>query len=116
MVAGRLTPKVRGATSQTLLGLLTVTGMRISEARNLDDDDLTFDESGDGSGWARVTDTKFGKSRIVPLHPSTMTAIRKYQRQRDATFPAPKATAVFVSRRGTRIAGSTAGNTFREIR
>jgi len=50
------------------------------------------------------------------MHATTMTAIRRYQRLRDATFPAPKTTAVFVARRGTRIARSTAGNTFRELR
>ena len=114
--AGRLTPRVRAASWQTLLGLLTVTGMRISEARNLNDGDISADESGDGSGWARVTDPKFGKSRLVPLHPTTMIAIHRYQRLRDRTFPVPKTTAVFVARRGTRIARSTAGNTFREIR
>ena len=115
--AGRLTPRVRAASWQTLLGLLTVTGMRISEARNLNDDDITIDDdAGDGSGWVRVTDTKFGKSRLVPLRPTTMTAIRRYRRLRDRTFPVPKTTAVFVARRGTRIARSTAGNTFREIR
>lgn len=113
--AGRLTPRVRAATWQTLLGLLTVTGLRISEARNLNDDDITADESGHG-GWVRVTDTKFGKSRLVPLHASAITAIGKYQRLRDKMFPVPKTTAVFVARRGTRIARSTAGNTFREIR
>lgn len=108
--AGRLTPQVRAASWQTLLGLLTVTGMRISEARNLDDDDITTDEdAGDGSGWARVTDSKFGKSRLVPLHKSTMDAIRRYQRLRDRTFPNPATTAVFVARRGTRLARSTAG-------
>ena len=113
--AGKLTPRVRAASWQTLLGLLTVTGLRISEARNLNDDDITADESGDG-GWVRVTDTKFGKSRLVPLHVTTMTAIRKYQRLRDARFPIPKTTAVFVARRDTRIARSTAGQTFQEIR
>ena len=117
VAAGRLTPRVRAASWQTLLGLLTVTGMRISEARNLNDDDITIDDdAGDGSGWVRVTDTKFGKSRLVPLRPTTMTAIRRYRRLRDRTFPVPKTTAVFVARRGTRIARSTAGNTFREIR
>ena len=117
VAAGRLTPRVRAASWQTLLGLLTVTGMRISEARNLNDDDITIDDdAGDGSGWVRVTATKFGKSRLVPLRPTTMTAIRRYRRLRDRTFPVPKTTAVFVARRGTRIARSTAGNTFREIR
>ena len=115
--AGTLTPRVRAVSWQTLLGLLTVTGMRISEARGLNDDDITTDDdAGDSSGWARVTDTKFGKSRLVPLHATTMAAIRRYQRLRDRTFPIPKTTAVFVARRGTRIARSTAGNTFCEIR
>ena len=113
--AGLLTPQVRAASWQTLLGLLTVTGLRISEARNLNDDDITTDESGQG-GWARVTDTKSGKTRLVPLHQSTMTAIGKYQRLRDATFPKPKTTAVFVGGRGARIARSTAENTFAEVR
>lgn len=117
VAAGSLTPRVRAASWQALLGLLTVTGMRISEARNLNDEDITIDnDAGDGSGWVRVIDTKFGKSRLVPLHPTTMTAISRYQRLRDRTFPVPKTTAVFVARRGTRIARSTAGNTFREIR
>lgn len=115
IAAGKLTPTVRAASWQTLLGLLAVTGLRIGEARNLNDDDITTDESGQG-GWVRVSDTKFGKSRLVPIHQTTMTAIRKYQRLRDATFPAPKTTAVFVARRGTRIARSTAGQTFQEVR
>lgn len=89
-------------------------GLRISEARNLDDADITTDES--KQGWARIADTKFDKSRLVPLHRSTMTAIGRYQRLRDQTFPVPKTTAVFVARRGTRIARSTAGQTFQDIR
>ncbi|GAA3720644.1 tyrosine-type recombinase/integrase [Microlunatus aurantiacus] len=113
--AGKVTPTVRAASWQTLLGLLAVTGLRISEARNLNDDDISADESG-RSGWMRVRDTKFGKSRLVPLHPTTMAAIHRYQRLRDQTFPVPKTTALFVARRGTRIARSTAGQTFQEIR
>ena len=54
-------------------------------------------------GWSRCTQT-------------TMAAIRRYQRLRDRTFPVPKTTAVFVARRGTRIARSTAGQTFQEVR
>ena len=108
--AGTLTPRIRAASWQTFLGLLAVTGMRISEARNINDDDTIIDdEAGDGSGWARGTDTKFGKSRLVPLHARTMGAIRRYQRLRDRTFPIPKTTAMFVVRRGTRIAAPPRG-------
>lgn len=114
VAAGKLRPTIRAASWQTLLGLLVVTGLRISEGRNLDDTDITADES--GQGWARVVDTKFGKSRLVPLHQSTMTAIRRFQRLRDHTFPVPKTTALFVARRGTRIATSTADQTFQEVR
>jgi integrase/recombinase XerD len=113
--AGRLTPTVRAASWQTLVGLLAVTGLRISEARSLNDADITPDENSDG-GWVRVTDTKFAKARLVPIHASTMTAIRSFQRLRDRTFPTPRTTAVFVARRGTRVARSTAGQTFQEIR
>ena len=109
-------PRGRQIAADRGLGDVYKRQMRISEARNLNDGDISADESGDGSGWARVTDTKFGKSRLVPLHPTTMIAIHRYQRLRDRTFPVPKTTAVFVARRGTRIARSTAGNTFREIR
>lgn len=112
---GRLRPAIRAASWRTLLGLLAVTGLRISEARNLNDIDITADESGDG-GWVRVNETKFGKSRIVPLHATTMTAITAYQRHRDRAFPRPATEALFVTRRGSRIATSTAGATFRELR
>lgn len=112
---GRLRPTIRAASWRTLLGLLAVTGLRISEARSLDDADITADDSGDG-GWVRVNETKFGKSRIVPLHSTTMTAITAYQRHRDRAFPRPATEALFVTRRGSRIATSTAGATFRELR
>lgn len=113
--AGRLTPTVRAAVWQTLLGLLAVTGLRISEARDLNDADITTDDTGEG-GWVRVMESKFGKSRLVPVHTTTMTAIAAYRRLRDERFPSPVSEAVFVTRRGTRIAASTAGATFREIR
>lgn len=113
--AGRLTPTVRAATWQTLLGLLAVTGLRISEARMLDDADITSDESGDG-GWARITETKFGKSRIVPLHTTTMSALMSYRRMRNDAFPRRSTEALFVTRRGSRIATSTAGSTSRHLR
>lgn len=113
--AGRLTPEVRAATWQTLLGLLAVTGLRISEARGLDDADITSDEDGDG-GWVRVTESKFGKSRIVPVHATTMSAIGEYQRLRNKRFPARRTEALFVTRRGDRLATSTCGQAFRQIR
>ncbi len=102
--AGRLTPQVRAAGWQTLLGLLAVTGLRISEARDLND----TDDTGEGE-WVRVTESKFGKSRLVPVHAITMSAIASYRTLRDKRFPKRTTEALFVTRRGTRIAPSTAG-------
>jgi integrase/recombinase XerD len=75
---------LQAATYQTLIGLLSVTGLRVGEAIGLDDAD--FDSQ---HGVLTVRGAKFGKSRQVPLHPSTVTALRGYQRLRDQTHPSP---------------------------
>lgn len=54
-----------------LFGLLAATGLRISEALALQCDDL----SGDG---LVVRNGKFGKSRLLPIHPSTRSALAEY--------------------------------------
>ena len=76
--AGTLRTPHRVATMQTLLGLLAVTGMRISEVVGLDHDD--FDTR---TGCLLVRDTKFGKSRELALHASTVTAVKRYLRRAD---------------------------------
>lgn len=62
---------LRRWTYHTLFGLIAVTGMRISEAMGLERDDVDLD-----AGVLTVRLTKFGKSRLVPLHPTTCTALR----------------------------------------
>jgi integrase/recombinase XerD len=57
---------LRGLTYYCLPGLLTVTGLRISEARNLKTEDADMHE-----GILTIRRTEFGKSRLVPIHPST---------------------------------------------
>jgi integrase len=57
---------LRGLTYYCLPGLLTVTGLRISEARNLKTEDADLHE-----GILTIRRTEFGKSRLVPIHPST---------------------------------------------
>lgn len=69
---------LRHLTYHYLLGLLAVTGMRISEVINLKVDDVDFD-----TGILTVHGTKFGKSRLVPLHATTCEALRKYKVARD---------------------------------
>ena len=86
--ARRLGPPgaVRGETLATLIGLLAATGLRVSEALGLDLDDVTAD-------GLVIRETKFRKSRLVPLHPSARAALDSYirrsrrdQRAGDALF------------------------------
>lgn len=67
---------IRPLTYQTLIGLLFTTGMRIGEALNLRLTDL-------GSDSLTIRQTKFGKSRWLPLHPSTIDALQYYLTQRN---------------------------------
>jgi integrase len=105
--AGELSPPLRGSTWQTLLGLLAVTGMRVSEACRLDRGDVSLD-----SGVLTVRDSKFGKSRDLPVHASAVLALRGYDRQRDRLCPHPATGAFFVSTRGTRIRSGNMPHTF----
>jgi integrase len=96
--AGSLRFPLRVATYQTLIGLLVVTGMRIGEAIRLDRADLDL-----ASGVLTVRESKFGKSRLVPLHPTTADALGGYLRLRDQRHPRPETAAVFISLAGTRL-------------
>ena len=73
------------ATYETLIGLLAATGMRISEAIKLDRTDIDWAE-----GVLLVRESKFNKSRYVPLHDSTLEALARYALQRDELCPDPR--------------------------
>jgi integrase len=88
---------LRAQTYSTLLGLIAITGMRISEPLGLDCSDVDFKR-----GVLTVRRTKFRKSRLVPIHPSTNEELRKYARYRDSIYPNPRTKSFFVSERGTR--------------
>lgn len=105
--AGRLAPPLRAATWQTFLGLLAVTGMRVSEVCHLDRDHVDLD-----TGQLVVADSKYGKSRLVFLHPSSIAALDDYQQRRDRLCPAPRTTSFLVSTRGTRLDASNVQSTF----
>lgn len=90
-----------------LFGLLACTGMRVSEALNLKRCDLMAD------GVLRIRDTKFGKSRFVPLHPSVAHELQRYLRQRQKV---PSASDhVFLSANTKPIVHSTVFHSFRRI-
>ena len=81
-------------------------GLRISEARNLQTEDVDLQE-----GVLTIRGTKFGKSRLVPIHPSTCIVLSDYALRRDRWL-ARRPAAFFVSSRGTRLDGAEIRRTF----
>lgn len=88
---------LRAATYQTLIGLIAATGLRSGEALRLDRDHIDWDD-----GVITVWDSKFHKSRALPVHPTTLTALEDYARLRDGQVGDPKTASFFVTRNGTR--------------
>ena len=97
---------LRAATYRTLIGLLAVTGLRIGEAMRLNREHVDLD-----TGVLSVVDSKYGKSRQVLLHASTVAALRDYARLRDQAVGTVGAPAFFVSTRG-RLLVNTIDYTF----
>ncbi|MDQ6835667.1 MAG: tyrosine-type recombinase/integrase [Actinomycetota bacterium] len=108
--ARALHPALRGATYETLIGLIAVCGLRPGEALRLDRGDVDWAE-----GVVRIVGTKFGKSRDVPVQPATLEALGDYGRLRDQRWPEPRSASFFVSTAGTRPAHRTLDWTFRNL-
>lgn len=107
--AGQLpsTTGLRPRTYATLLGLLAVTGMRISELVALDRDDVDLTEA-----VLTIRRTKFGKSRLVPLHASTRRALRQYAGWRDRIHPRSSTASFFTGEHGKPLTAWTVRRTF----
>jgi integrase len=96
--AETLRSPLRRATFSTLLGLLWVTGMRVGETLRLDRDDVDF-----ANGLLVVRESKFRKSREIPVHETATAALHAYAKQRDELCPQVSSPAFFVSLAGTRL-------------
>ena len=90
-----------GRTMATLIGLLASTGLRSGEAVRLDRGDVDLTR-----GVILIRKTKFRKDRLVPVHPTTRAALRRYARERDAAFPTPVDAGFFLSSRGCRLSAA----------
>lgn len=110
--AGRLHSRtgLRPLTYATLIGLLAATGLRPGEALALDDQDVDLQ-----SGILTVRETKFGKSRFVPVEESTLAALSHYAKERDDLCPCRRTEAFLVSERGTRLGKHAARCTFAKM-
>jgi integrase/recombinase XerD len=89
---------LRPRTYYCLLGLLVVTGMRLGEVINLQLQDVDWSE-----GLLTIRNTKFGKFRLIPLHPSTQKILAEYAKHRDRFFAGRPVQHFFVSSRGNRL-------------
>ena len=106
----RLSPEdaLRRWTYHVLLGLLAVSGMRSSEALHLRLGDVDLQNA-----VLTVRGTKFGQSRLVPLHPSTNKQLTRYRSRRDRyLLDSDASDYFFVSKRGNRLDGAEVRRTF----
>jgi integrase len=108
-VARTLSPRSRAATIETLIGLMAATGLRLGEALGLDRGDVDLDD-----GVLRVRG-KLGKEREVPLHPSTIAALRGYVELRDGYWPRASTDALFLSRLGVRLTVAATHDVFPQV-
>jgi integrase len=108
--ARALHPSQRAATYETMIALLCTTGMRSGEALRLDRDHIDWDE-----GVLTIWNSKFQKSRAIPVHLTSLTALRRYARIRDQFCPHPQSSAFFLSLAGTRLTHSIMNRAFHAL-
>lgn len=109
--ANLLEPQLHAAALRTLIGLMAAAGLRTGEVLRLDRQD--FDASAE---TLTIVKSKWGKSRRIPLHPTTTNALQDYGRLRDQELPRPSDPALLLTRRGTRITPSTLHPWFAQAR
>jgi integrase len=99
------------ATHETLIGLLAATGLRVGEAIRLDRADIDRADA-----VLTIRESKFGKTRMVPVLGSTLTMLERYARTRDRLCPQTATASFFVSTAGTRLIYACVGQVFRRLR
>ena len=95
----------------TLFGLLACTGLRVSEALGLDDGDVDLE-----TGVLTVRWSKFGRSRVVPLHSSTANVLQEYRRFRDGCLRGNPPGAFLVNEDGRRLLYHQVRSAFKRLR
>jgi integrase len=89
---------LRPCTYYCLFGLLAVTGLRLGEALNLRPGDMDWSE-----GILTIRGAKFGKSRLVPLHPSTCKVLANYAKRRNERFGVRSEGYFLINLNGNRL-------------
>lgn len=101
---------LRQTTYATLIGLLAVTGMRVGEVIKLDRADVDLPE-----GRLLVRNAKFGKTRELTLHPTTVAALHRYVQLRTRSVPAGVSPAFLVATTGSRLVYCNVWSTFHRL-
>jgi integrase/recombinase XerD len=101
---------LRGATYHCLFGLLTVTGLRISEAIALEPRDVDLHD-----GVLTVRGAKFGKSRLVPLHRSSQRVLARYAHRRDQHLGSSSPPRFLVNDHGRSLESSNVRRVFYKL-
>lgn len=97
-------------TYETLIGLLASSGLRVGEAIRLERVDVDL-----AGGLITIRLSKFRKSRLTPLHPTTVQALRDFARRRDELMPHPKTSHFFLSQVGSGLHHSGVNAVFRGL-
>jgi integrase len=110
--AASLTPTypLRPHTYATLFGLLASTGLRISEALGLQQGDVDLE-----AGLLHIRETKFRKSRLVPMHPTVTQVLRRYAACRDRDPASRGSLAFFLGGQGRPLSYSMVHGIFRDL-
>lgn len=108
--ARELRPAWRAATYETLIGLMAVTGIRLGEALALDRSDVDLEHR-----LLVIGRGKLEQPRQLPLHDTTVDALRRYVHARDERWPRPPTPSFFISARGARLGAQTVHDNFRAL-
>ena len=100
---------LRGHTLRSAVGLAACTGLRNGEVCRLERTDVDLSQ-----GTIHIRNTKFGKSRRLPLHPTTVTVLSEYATARDQHFGTIDCPAFFPTMWRTHFAKNTLHQAFRQ--
>jgi len=101
---------VSSRTTHCILSLLCTTGLRISEALRLDVSDLDTDQ-----GVLHVRVSKFGKSRLIPLHPSVLALLNDYLSSHESETETVEPVAMFRNATAQRVSYDSIYRRFRRL-
>ncbi len=107
----RTNKPIVGMTYSTMVGLLWCTGMRRKEVINLNHSDINFEEKS-----ILIRETKFRKTRLIPIDKSVATILENYLRQKKKLkYSIDSDAPFFINLSGTRVRGENLQHCFNRV-